>query len=147
MQDNPHPQYHFLPPRNWMNDPNEFSFQWKGMYHLFYQHNPYGAFHANMPWGHTVTPDPVHSQHFFIALSPTPGGPDKDGVFSGYAINNLGIPTIVYTGVSPEVQCIATGADDLVVWKKRTEPVIPVPPTDLTVFGFRDPCVWRGDCS
>jgi beta-fructofuranosidase len=33
------PQYHFLPPANWMNDPNGL-IQWKGQYHLFYQYNP-----------------------------------------------------------------------------------------------------------
>ena len=34
------PLYHFRPPANWMNDPNG-PIQWKGQYHLFYQHHPY----------------------------------------------------------------------------------------------------------
>ncbi|PYU97269.1 MAG: beta-fructosidase, partial [Acidobacteria bacterium] len=41
------PQYHFLPPANWMNDPNGPLF-WKGSYHLFYQHNPNGAYWGDM---------------------------------------------------------------------------------------------------
>ena len=41
------PRYHFLPPANWMNDPNGL-IQWKGQYHLFYQHNPLQAV-----WGTT----------------------------------------------------------------------------------------------
>ena len=39
----PHrPRYHFLPPANWTNDPNGL-IQWRGRYHLFYQHNPVAA--------------------------------------------------------------------------------------------------------
>jgi sucrose-6-phosphate hydrolase SacC (GH32 family) len=30
------PRFHFLPTRNWMNDPNGL-IQWNGQYHLFYQ--------------------------------------------------------------------------------------------------------------
>lgn len=41
------PRYHFLPPSNWMNDPNGF-IQWAGQYHLFYQYNPFGATWGNM---------------------------------------------------------------------------------------------------
>jgi beta-fructofuranosidase len=136
------PRYHFLPARNWMNDPNGL-IHWKGQYHLFYQYNPFGAFHANMHWGHAVSPDLVQWEHLPIALAPTPGGADKDGVFSGCAVDQDGVPTLVYTGVAPEVQCIANGSDDLLTWHKRLDPVIAAPPEGLDVFGFRDPCVWR----
>jgi len=57
----------------------------------------------------------------------TKGGPDKDGVFSGCAVDHDGVPTLVYTGVRPEVQCIATGSEDLLTWTKHDgNPVIPV---------------------
>ncbi|HBY94742.1 MAG: glycoside hydrolase family 32 protein [Ardenticatenaceae bacterium] len=143
LRQDPHrPQYHFLPSSNWMNDPNGL-IQWKGEYHLFYQHNPNGAFHADMHWGHAVSKDLVHWEHLPIALAPTPGGPDKGGVYSGCAVDNNGVPTLIYTGVFPEVQCLAVGIDDLVSWKKRADPVIAAPPPDLDLFGFRDPCVFR----
>jgi beta-fructofuranosidase len=140
----PHrPRYHFLPPAHWMNDPNGLIY-WKGEYHLFYQHNPNGAFWGSMHWGHAVSRDLVHWEHLPIALAPTPGGPDKDGCFSGCAVDHDGVPTLVYTGVSPEVQCVATSADDLRTWEKHpSNPVIAAPPEGLDVTGFRDPWVWR----
>ena len=137
------PRYHFLPPANWMNDPNGL-IQWQGVYHLFYQHNPHGAFWGTMHWGHAASRDLVHWEHWPIALAPTPGGPDADGCFSGCAVDDGGVPTLVYTGVSPEVQCLATSRDGLRTWQKHpANPVIAAPPPGLSVTGFRDPCVWR----
>jgi beta-fructofuranosidase len=69
------PQYHFLPPANWMNDPNGPIF-WKGKSHVFYQYNPNGAFSGTKHWGHAVTDDLVHWKNLPVALTPTPGGPD-----------------------------------------------------------------------
>ncbi|MBA7640411.1 Levanase [subsurface metagenome] len=141
------PRYHFLPPANWMNDPNGPLF-WKGKYHIFYQHNPYAAFHGGrtgtMHWGHAFSEDLVYWKHLPVALAPTPDGPDKNGIYTGCAVDNSGVPTIIYTGVSPEVQCIATSNDDMITWKKHDRnPVIDSPPKDLEVTGFRDPCVWK----
>jgi beta-fructofuranosidase len=140
----PHrPRYHLMPPANWMNDPNGPLF-WKGQYHMFYQYNPNGAFWGTMHWGHAVSPDLVHWRHLPIALAPTPGGPDKDGCFSGCTVVDQGVPTIIYTGVSPEVQCIARSDDGMMSWRKDpSNPVIAAPPQGMEITGFRDPCVWR----
>ena len=143
--DHQRPKYHFLPAANWMNDPNAPIF-WKGKYHMFYQYNPNGAFWGTMHWGHAVSTDMIHWKHLPVALAPTPGGADKDGVFSGCAVDNNGVPTLIYTGTKPEVQCVATSSDGLHTWKKHEgNPVIPRPPAGLAVTGFRDPCVWRED--
>ncbi|MCC7372423.1 MAG: glycoside hydrolase family 32 protein [Chloroflexi bacterium] len=147
MSDRLRPTYHFQPPANWMNDPNGL-LQWQGRYHLFYQYNPNGAFHGTIHWGHAVTDDLVHWQDLPIALAPTPGGPDKDGVYSGCGFDNYGTPTVMYTGVRPQVQCIATADDptdpDLTAWTKHAaNPVIPDSPEGMPVEGFRDPFIWR----
>jgi len=142
----PHrPDYHFLPASNWMNDPNGL-IQWKGKYHLFYQLNPNGPFHGTIHWGHAVSDDLVRWADLPIALTPTPGGPDEDGCWSGCAVDNSGVPTIVYTGLKGETQvpCLATSENDLVSWSKCPgNPVISGPPESLAVIGFRDHHVWK----
>lgn len=137
------PRYHFLPPANWMNDPNGPIF-WNGYYHLFYQYNPHGAYWGDMHWGHARSRDLVHWTHLPIALAPTPGGPDKDGCFSGSAFNHDGTPTLVYTGVEPEVQCLASSGNAMILWQKNAgNPVIGAPPRGFLATGFRDPSIWR----
>jgi beta-fructofuranosidase len=140
----PHrPQYHFLPKTNWVNDPNGPIF-WKGYYHLFYQYSSTIDPQGPKWWGHARSKDMVYWEHLPMALAPTPGGPDKDGCWSGSAFINNGVPTLVYTGVFPQVQCLATSDDDMTTWKKVTgNPVVGAPPAGLAVTGFRDPSIWR----
>lgn len=153
------PEYHFLAPHNWMNDPNG-PIWWKGNYHLFYQMNPHAAVWGDMHWGHATSKDMVHWKHLPIALAPTPGGPDSEGCFSGSAVVRDGVPTFLFTGVqnsSPELatirdgnnklretQMVATAEDDqLLHWKKLETPVIASPPKGMEITGFRDPCPWQ----
>ncbi|HEV2400256.1 MAG TPA: glycoside hydrolase family 32 protein [Candidatus Sulfotelmatobacter sp.] len=153
------PQYHLLPAHNWMNDPNG-PIYFDGRYHMFHQYNPQGATWGHMNWAHATSPDMFRWEHEPIALSPTPGGPDQDGVFSGSAVLDNGKPTVIYTGVAPpsgknatlrdgshiwrETQCLAVARDrELRSWKKLPQPVIAAPPAGLDVTGFRDPALWR----
>jgi beta-fructofuranosidase len=153
------PEYHLMPQHNWMNDPNG-PIWWKGEYHLFYQLNPHAAVWGDMHWGHAISPDMIHWRHEPIALSPTPGGADSEGCFSGSAVVFEGKPTFIYTGVQNappsettlhdsndklrETQMLATAEDDkLLHWKKLEKPVIAAPPPGMVVTGFRDPCPWK----
>lgn len=149
LTNDPHrPRFHFLPPANWMNDPNGL-IQWEGRFHLFYQHNPNGPFWGTMHWGHAVSDDLIHWQDWPIALTPTPGGPDDMGCFSGCTVDDNGVPTIVYTGVRGDqhhiqTQCLATSHDGLRTWKKHpANPVIPTAPRGMNTRDFRDPFVWK----
>jgi beta-fructofuranosidase len=154
------PQFHLLPAKNWMNDPNAPIF-WQGRYHMFFQYNPGAAVWGDMHWAHAVSDDMVHWRNLPVALSPTPGWDDADGCFTGSAVDDHGVATILYTGVKSaakehatlrdgvhnyrEVQCLATSADpDLRTWDKYKQPVIQ-PPNDPALAGFRDPFLWRQD--
>lgn len=138
------PVMHLMPPSQWLNDPNGLIFH-EGQYHLFYQYGPEKANWGLKYWGHFVSRDLVTWTHLPIALAPTPGGPDKDGCWSGSAVVHNGVPTLIYTGVHPEVQCLAT-SDNMLAWRKHPgNPVIAAPPDGLEVTGFRDPCPWQED--
>ncbi len=142
----PHrPIYHFTPDRDRyrLNDPNGL-IQWKGRYHLFYQYNPHGPYIDNTHWGHAVSDDLAHWEHLPIALAPTPNGPDSGGCYSGCAVDNDGVPTVIYTGIDPERPCLATGDNDLLTWRKHpNNPVIDGPPDGMKTVGFRDHTIWR----
>ncbi len=148
MKPNHRPAYHFLPERNWMNDPNGL-IQWQGQTHLFFQYTPDSALSGTKHWGHAVSTDRVHWQHWPVALSPTPGGPDAGGCWSGCAVDHDGVPTFIYTGIDPQVVCLATSADGLRTWAKHpANPVLAGPPPELGEAArkeFRDPYVWRED--
>ncbi len=160
--DHNRPQYHVVPPAHFLNDPNG-PLYWRGKYHLFYQYAPGGGMFATKLWYHVVSEDMVHWRNLGIALAPTPGGPDKDGCWTGSAVIYKGVPTLVYTGaffkgeneradraagLIPERQMVAVAADpndpDLLDWNKIPgNPVIAAPPEGMTVTGWRDPSLWH----
>lgn len=72
------PVYHHTPSYGWMNDPNGM-FHKDGVWHLYYQYNPYGSKWQNMSWGHSTSKDLIHWTHEPIAIEPTGLGT----VFSG----------------------------------------------------------------
>jgi beta-fructofuranosidase len=130
-----------------MNDPNGL-IQWGGRVHLFYQHNPAEPVHRNIAWGHASSTDLWTWADHPLALEPDPAGPDRDGCFSGCAVDDgHGRPRLLYTGVSGEDQlpCQAEAADpDLITWVRDPgNPVITAPPRGEAVRVFRDHCVWR----
>jgi fructan beta-fructosidase len=149
------PRVHFTPPRYFMNDPNGLVY-YKGEYHLFYQHNPFGETWGHMSWGHAVSRDMLHWEHLPVALS------EENGVmiFSGSAVvdarNSSGLChadgddhsclIAIYTGhgLGKQTQNIAFSNDRGRTWMKyRGNPVI-----DLGIDGFRDPKVlWHAPTS
>ena len=147
----PHrPEFHFLAPAYWMNDPNG-PIYYKGEYHMFYQHNPNSEKHNNIYWGHAKSKDLVHWEHLPVALAPND---DEFGCWSGCCVNNDGIPTIFYTSVGPNKmpesgaeQWLATSHDDMITWDKHlNNPIMTLDLHEsLDVRDWRDPYVWKED--
>ena len=150
MTDSHRPHYHFLPVSGWMNDPNGLIFA-GGRYHLFYQYNPLGNVWNSIHWGHASSADLVHWQHHPLALAPEAGSIDQDGVFSGCAVLDGEIPTLMYTahrflaeGAELQVLSLATSDASLLEWTKHPRnPVLEADSAPLALTGFRDPFVWR----
>lgn len=149
--------YHFSARRGWINDPNGFS-HFGGKYQLFFQHNPFGSDWGLMHWGHAVSENLLTWQELPIALAPGEEY-DRDGCYSGTAIEDGGRQVLMYTGhvrldrSDPhdpggvrEVQCLAYG-DGLRYEKSARNPVIGAEllPDGFSRSDFRDPKIWKED--
>jgi levanase len=146
------PAVHFSPAKNWMNDPNGMVY-YKGVYHLYYQHNPSGNTWGNMSWGHATSPDLVHWKEQPLAISTD----DQEDVFSGSVVvdkdNSSGLGTAenppmvaiytsAYKDASPhhglQAQSLAYSLDDGQTWTKYSaNPVL-----NRNSANFRDPKVF-----
>lgn len=75
------PVYHHTPAYGWMNDPNGMFYK-DGVYHLYFQWNPYGSVWANMHWGHSTSTDLMHWKFEGCAIVPDAWG----AIFSGSCV-------------------------------------------------------------
>ncbi|MFS7922590.1 putative fructan beta-(2,1)-fructosidase [Helianthus anomalus] len=125
---------------------------YKGVYHFFYQHNPYGPLWGNMSWAHAISHDLINWVHLDIALVPNEPY-DINGCFSGSTtILPSGEPAILYTGVDAnlhQVQNLAfpkNMSDPLLnEWVKWPLNPILSPPDEIDPSFYRDPSTgWMG---
>ena len=131
------PLYHHTPKRGWMNDPNGMFYK-DGVWHLFYQYNPYGSMWGNMHWGHSSSTDLVHWKDEGVALAPDAWGT----MFSGSCVTDNGNIVAMYTSSRPtpfggdvQAQCLAYSNDGGKTFTKyEGNPVLTAEEKD-----FRDP--------
>lgn len=139
------PRYHIYAGRGWINDPNGL-IRIGGRYHAFYQFYPDAPEWGPMHWGHVSSADLAHWTREPIALCPDQ--PYEQGCFSGSAVDDGGVLTLIYTAhderrAHKESQCVARSFDGGHTFvKSEHNPVIAAPPDG---FGadFRDPKVFR----
>lgn len=151
IEDEFRPEYHHAPKRGWMNDPNGMFYK-DGVWHLYYQYNPYGSMWGNMHWAHSTSTDLVNWTAQPVALTPDSWG----AMFSGSCIvdhNNttgFGKDAVVamYTAARPtphggdiQAQCLAYSTDGGMTFTKyEGNPVLTAPIKD-----FRDPNMFWND--
>ncbi|MFO7778836.1 MAG: glycoside hydrolase family 32 protein [Nitriliruptoraceae bacterium] len=146
------PHVHLRPEQGWTNDPTG-PIRWRERTHLFHQYNPDGGYWDRPHWGHLVSDDLVRWRRRPIALSPTPGGPDAEGCFSGCVVIDGDEAVMAYTGVvgpnvqgQPQVTCLARSCDALLDhWVKDPANPVTTGPDDRRLLGFRDPFLWQDD--
>ncbi|RWW15290.1 hypothetical protein GW17_00020879 [Ensete ventricosum] len=168
------PVYHFRPPRHWINGSFYASFPpyfsiivlhhqplsttrtnerivsgplyYKGIYHLFYQYNPYGSVWGNIVWAHSVSADMINWKALDPAIYPSQPF-DIYGCWSGSATILPGDkPVIMYTGIDPQkrqIQNIAfpSNLSDpfLREWTKPDDNPVIDPDSGVNASAFRDP--------
>ena len=125
------PVYHHTPVYGWMNDPNGMFYK-DGVWHLYYQWNPYGSQWENMHWGHSTSRDLIHWQAEPMALEPDWLG----AIFSGSCVTRGDEVVAMYTTAGHhQTQSIAYSNDGGRTFQKFSgNPVLTADVPD-----FRDP--------
>ena len=141
------PVFHHTPAYGWMNDPNGMFYK-DGVYHLYFQYNPYGCTWGNMHWGHSTSSDLVNWEFQGQAIVPDAWG----SIFSGSCVvdhNNtsgFGENAVIafYTSAKPtpwgdcQTQSMAYSLDNGKTFiKYEQNPII-----TSTERDFRDPKVF-----
>lgn len=133
-----HPVIHFAAKSGWTNDPNGMVYA-DGVYHLYFQYNPFGIQWNNMSWGHAVSKDLLHWEQVDSVMFPDAYGT----IYSGCGIKNerglLGLPpealVFFYTAAGGNdewskglqfTQKIAWSVDGGMTLQKEEEPCVPV---------------------
>lgn len=147
------PAIHFTARDTWLNDPNGLVF-YEGVYHLFFQNNPYGNVWGNMSWGHATSTDLLHWTELPVAIACD----DREDIFSGSVVvdygNTSGFGTVdtpalvaIYTSAykpgtehsGTQAQSLAYSTDAGMTWRKHEgNPVL-----TRNSPNFRDPKVFR----
>ena len=129
------PRFHFSPRLGWMNDINGSYFA-DGLWHVFYQFNPFdrgGGAGFDMHWGHSVSRDLVTWEEWPVALFPDSSGQ----CYSGTAVMmrnhipglndgaKLPTPALFVAATAPFSQHLTASVDGGKTWKRFADnPVI-----------------------
>lgn len=141
-----YPWFHIAPYASSLGPPGGLAF-FKGLYHVFYQQNPFRTEWGPMHWAHASSEDMVHWRHHPIALAPGDDW-DRDGCLSGSSVVFNEKLYVFYTGhhwlsdVADDsqiyqVQCLAVSENGYNFEKRG---IVVKPPSGFT--HFRDPKVW-----
>ena len=146
----PRPTSHLATAATWLNDPNGLVLV-DGVWHAYYQTNPYGVDWGSMSWGHATSPDLATWTEQPVAI---PNLGDGEEIYSGSVVVDhrgragfgAGALVAVYTSnyVAPHpragtsAQSLAASVDGGYTWTRNAgNPVL-----DRGSKDFRDPKVF-----
>jgi len=156
------PTYHCMPARGWMNDPCGPGYNpTTKLYHLSFQWNANGNFWGDICWGQAVSRDLLSWEISDVPSLQSSETYDKCAVYTGcfqptsFSGKTDGELTQIYTSVSQipihhtipysngcETLSSASSCDGGKTWRKsEANPILPGPPKDISVTGFRDPFI------
>lgn len=143
------PRYHLRPPRGFLNDPNG-PVLLDGVLHLYFQSRPTVDTSTPVQWGHATSADLVTWTLHRPAMTPVPGGPDRDGCYSGNTVATPQGLRAFYSGYieHKRFQSVLTALslDGGFTFGPPTQ-ALPDPEPDDGVVMLRDPFVWRAGSS
>ena len=139
--------YHIEAPFGLLNDPNGLAY-FNGEYYIFYQWNPFGCQHKSKHWALTKTKDFIKYTIPKAVLEPVDWY-DKDGCYSGSALEVNGKLEVIYTGnVKDENNNRSSYQCRLSIDKKgninKIGPIVDTIPKGYTA-DFRDPKVFENN--
>ena len=116
------PLYHHTPLYGWMNDPNGMFYK-DGLWHLYYQWNPYGSKWQNLSWGHSTSTDLVNWEHHPVAVEPDGLGMIFSGSSAVDTENSAGFGkdavVAMYTSADvSQIQSLAHSGDNGMTFEK-----------------------------
>lgn len=136
------PMYHHTPIYGWMNDPNGLFYK-DGLWHVYFQRNPFGSQWENMTWGHSTSNDLVNWTFEGDAILPDALGT----IFSGCSVvdndNTAGFGNgavvAYYTSAGKaQMQSMAVSIDNGMTFKKCADNPVLV----SNIPDFRDPHIF-----
>lgn len=136
------PLYHHTPTFGWMNDPNGLFYK-DGLWHVYFQHNPFGSQWENMTWGHSTSTDLVNWTFEGDAILPDALGT----IFSGCSVVDndntagfgKGAVVAYYTSAGrAQTQSMAVSTDNGMTFTKYADNPVLV----SNIPDFRDPHIF-----
>ena len=143
------PIYHHTPQYGWMGTPAGLFYDAKAkLWHLYFQHNPYGSMWQNIHWGHSTSSDLLHWTQSPSAIAPSALGMSFSGSLIYDKSNAAGLgkntTVAVYTSADEsQMQSLAyskDGGNSFTLYPSN-------PILTSEVSDSRDPYVFRNEAT
>ena len=141
------PRFHISQPAGYLNDPNG-PIELGRTTHLFFQSRPTTDMAAPVEWGHATSDDLVQWTVHPSAMTPTAGGLDVDGCWSGNTLSTAEGLRAFYSGhdvTRPLERLITALSRDDGATFGSPELLLPDPTAVEDVRMLRDPFVWQDE--